>query len=34
MKRMHAPDREAKVNAKNSKTSSSKKFVPKVRFCF
>ncbi|KAG8188839.1 hypothetical protein JTE90_004650 [Oedothorax gibbosus] len=30
MKRMHAPDREAKVNAKNSKTSSSKKFVPKV----
>ncbi|XP_055938883.1 PR domain zinc finger protein 10-like isoform X1 [Argiope bruennichi] len=30
MKRMHAPDREAKVNAKNSKSSGSKKFVPKV----
>ncbi|GIX76994.1 PR domain zinc finger protein 10 [Caerostris darwini] len=29
-KRMHAPDREAKVNAKNSKSSGSKKFVPKV----
>lgn len=30
MKRMHAPDREAKVNAKNSSKSGSKKFVPKV----
>ncbi|XP_035227691.1 PR domain zinc finger protein 10-like isoform X4 [Stegodyphus dumicola] len=30
MKRMHAPDREAKVNAKNSKSSGSKKFIPKV----
>ncbi|XP_054720024.1 PR domain zinc finger protein 10-like isoform X2 [Uloborus diversus] len=30
MKRMHAPDREAKVNAKNSKSPGSKKFVPKV----
>lgn len=34
MKRMHAPDREAKVNAKNSSKTGSKKFVPKVSISF
>lgn len=30
MKRMHAPEREARLTARGSKPSSSKKFVPKV----